>query len=154
MYSVLPYLNGYLPPAFLKFLDAFSFSFFNFKFLKSLQPSFVNDIIDEIDYVHPFMEYRENQFESGSYFVNQLQLMLTFLTIAALHLTLLLLFKILSWKINHPLFIFVQIHVKDMLHFKVYIRLIIEAYLFAFLAAFNEFFRFRNASSHPFSYTV
>lgn len=94
MYLVLPYLNGYLPPSFVKFLDAFSFSFFNFKFLEFLQPSFVDDLISEVDYVHPYEEYRENNFESGSFLINQLQLIITLLEFAMFHLAFLLFLKL------------------------------------------------------------
>lgn len=152
MYLVLPFLNGYLPPTFVDFLNAFSFSFFNFKFLKFLQPSFVDEIISDIDYVHPYEEYRDNNFESGSFLINQLQLIVTLVELAMLHLAFLLFLKLFDWDIKNWLFVFVKNYLKNMLHFQIYIRLAIEAYLFAFLAAFSEFYRFKDAGSHLFSY--
>jgi hypothetical protein len=93
---ILPLLRSYLTEEFVFFIRDFKFTLLNFSFLKPLELPIINHKNKYLNYKQPDSVYEENSLESGSWFVNQLDLFKVIIIIIVLHLVILLFSKLFA----------------------------------------------------------
>ena len=106
---------------------------------------------DTFGYEQKDQVYYDNGLTSGSFIVNQFGLIRIFILVIFIHLWWLISVKVIFW--TSQKIINLKQKVFNFFHFQTYIRLILEAFLFNFIAAFTEAVRIRDAlsSSIPIS---
>lgn len=80
--------------------------------------------------------------ESGSFFINKLGFFQTSVMIIVLNLVAILVICVIGSKISMTKWVL------NFFHFTAYIRMMIETYLFAVLAALSEIYRYENLNQH------
>lgn len=86
LFLVLPFLRLYLPQDFVDFVNELQITLFDLKFMKFLRVFYISDLIKEMDYKHPYEEYRQNGVESGSFIVSQEEIVISVILIIVLNL--------------------------------------------------------------------
>ena len=140
---VLPFLRANLSKEFLVFVKYLKFVSFSFSFVDNI--SFLNTplVKNTFGYEQKDQVYNDNGLSSGSFIVNQFGLIRALLFAIVLHLCWLMTFKFIWWS-SQKIENFKQ-KVFNLFHFSTYIRLILEAFLFSFIAAFTEALRISDA---------
>ena len=140
---MLPFLLSSVPQDFLVFTGSLEFVNFNFSFLSKPSLNLLSSIKKTFDYTQTDQVYYDNNLESGSFVVNQFGFLQTVVITMIVHLCWLGLLRFIRWssskisKLKQRILMF--------FHFKTYIRLIIESYVFNLMAAFTETWRIGDA---------
>ena len=153
LYLMLPFLDTYLPYDFVYFIREVEFVLFDFDFRSISAFSQVYKTTDGLDYEQPDPVFIENGIDSGSFFINQLDNVIIFSTFIIMNVILIFLYLTLSacFKMSDRKVIK---RCSNFFHFTVYIRHIIEAYLYAMLSCLSELYHVDLAKHHPWSYTI
>ena len=153
LYLMLPFLNTYLPYDFVYFVREFQFVLLDFKLEDIVIFSWAYKKSNGLDFEQPDVVFKDNGIESGSFFINQLDNVIIFSIFIIVNVCLLLLYLLLSayLKMSDKK---ITKRCSKFFHFKVYIRYLIEAYLFAMISCFNELYHAELAKHHPWSYTI
>ena len=153
LYLMLPLLNTYLPYDFVYFIRELQFVLLDFKLEDIALLSLIYETSDGLDYEQPVSVLRDNGIESGSFFINQLDNVIIFSTFIMMNVIFILLYLALSacLKMSDKQ---VTKRCSKFFHFTVYIRHIIEAYLYAMLSCLSELYHVDLAKHHPWSYTI
>lgn len=128
----------------MKFLASFDFSLFDFYYFENIPIPYLEEEVMKMGYTHPYKEYRENGYSSGSFFVSEFQLVKTIIAILILHIIVFAFWKLACRKKRLS---FIETP-------SIYIRMFLEAFLFSFLVASNEVFRAESAYQNLASYTI
>jgi hypothetical protein len=153
LFLILPFSQWYLPGKFIDFIDELQISLLDFKFLSSLQIPIIEDLTEEMDYRHPYEEYRENRVPSGSFAVTQLLLFEVVLFIIATNLFFILILTLLN-KCETAWVKFILKRGKALFNAAIYLRAFIESFMFWFLISVNEITRTQEAAGHQVSYFI
>jgi len=91
---MLPFLKSFLTAEFIFFIRDFEFALFNFSFLDFFDLPVVNQDEDTLHYIQPDSIYEENNIESGSFLINQVNLLKSLIITFIIHMIILLISKI------------------------------------------------------------
>ncbi|CAI2374207.1 unnamed protein product [Moneuplotes crassus] len=152
LYLLFPLLQTYLPGDFVFYLTEFELFNFDFKFLEKAKIPGIESLVDDLDYSVPSSIFSQNGFSSGSFVVNQFQFfkaigilgIFNFVFIGVYYLIPKLKNKECSKKIYGWLIPF--------FYFAAYIRMVIEAFLFAFISCLLEITTFSSLIKQPVSF--
>ncbi|CAI2361012.1 unnamed protein product [Moneuplotes crassus] len=152
LYLLFPLLQTYLPGDFVFYLTEFELFNFDFKFLEKAKIPGIESLVDDLDYKVPSSIFSQNGFNSGSFFVSQFQFfkaigilgIFNFVFICVYYLIPKLRHKECSKKICGWLILF--------FYFAAYIRMVIEAFLFAFISCLLEITTFSSLIKQPVSF--
>lgn len=151
---LLPFLRGYLSDQFKYFINGYQAAFFKFTFLNPLSLPVVSEQRNKLTYDQPDPLFAENGFESGSYIINQMGLIIMMSILVVCHLLFLLSAKLLKYENKNTLVRYFHRKIKDLMHFDIYIKVLLEAFVFNFLAALSEVSRFSQSKEHFISYGI
>ncbi|CAI2383810.1 unnamed protein product [Moneuplotes crassus] len=152
LFIMIPFLIVKLPDDFRKTLEALQFSFLNMDFLNSRTYPGISTVIDQIDYKNPCGEFRDSEYESGSAFVNCLDIAMSFFCIILLNLAVQLLIEVLCKSKTSDLQAKTYRYFMSLFYFRFYLRFLLESFLFVCLVSVNEFFRVVEIKDHTVSY--
>ena len=150
---ILPYLKSYLTKEFKFFIRDFKFALFDFDFLNIIPIPYLTKDTNTLHYPQPDEIFAENDLESGSFIVNQLDLFKMIFIIGVIHSVFMVLRKMIPCT-DSPKLLAISNKLLDTFQFAIYFRIIIEAYVFSFLAAFSEVYRVDTATEHMISYLL
>ncbi|CAI2358971.1 unnamed protein product [Moneuplotes crassus] len=154
LFLMIPFLIVKLPSEFRRILQALQFSFVDMNFLNSKSLQGVKKIIDQIDYENPYNEFCESEYESGSAFVNCLDIIVSLCGIIFLNLIAHLSIELFCKQQRRGSSSKVYRLVSLLFYFKFYLRFLLESFLFICLVSVSEFFRVIEAKNHPLSYCL
>ena len=159
IFLLMPLTDAYFPPEIIAFLTGLDFSLFSFSFLPIKIIFGVEAILDLFDYSQSDDYYVDMGFNSGSAFVNHFNLLVVFITISILHLIYYPIYrKVKKWKPKgkvSKIVIKMWMFLIEILTFDIYIRLMIEAYLFLTLSSITEIYKSKLSNSEEIlSYTM
>lgn len=153
MILILPYLKSFLTKEFKYFIRDFKFTLFDFDFLDIIPIPYMTKDTNTLHYPQPDPTFAENDLESGSFIVNQLDLFKTIFIIGVIHSIFMVLRKIIPCT-DSPKLQSISNKLLDTFQFAIYFRVVIEGYVFSFLAAFSEVYRIGTATDHIISYLL
>ncbi|CAI2368850.1 unnamed protein product [Moneuplotes crassus] len=152
LYLLFPLIQTYLPGDFVFYLTEFELFNFDFEFLDKAKAPGVESLVDDLDYSVSSAIFSQNGFSSGSFVVNQFQFfkaigilgIFNFVFICVYYLIPKLRHKECSKKIFRwfiPFF-----------YFNAYIRMVIQAFLYAFISCLLEITTFTSLTKQPVSF--
>ncbi|CAI2379329.1 unnamed protein product [Moneuplotes crassus] len=152
LYLLFPLIQTYLPGDFVFYLTEFELFNFDFEFLDKAKAPGIESLVDDLDYNASSAIFSQNGFSSGSFVVNQFQFfkvigilgIFNFVFIGVYYLIPKLRQKECSKKIYGWLIPF--------FYFAAYIRMVIEAFLFAFISCLLEITTFSSLTKQPVSF--
>ncbi|CAI2384755.1 unnamed protein product [Moneuplotes crassus] len=154
LFLMIPFLIVKLPTEFKRTLQALQFSLINMDFINSKNLHGINTAINQIDYVNPYDEFTENEFESGSAFVNCLNIIMSLCGIVLLNLFCHFLIQLFSNPQSRGFCSKVYSLILYLFYFKFYLRFLLESFLFVCLVSISELFRVIEVKDHPLSYSL
>ena len=140
---MLPFLRTDLPKDFFVFIRNLVFVTFDFSFLNTAFLTKFLNLMNVFDYEQSDKVYYDNGMESGSFIINQFNLIQVGFIVFILHLWWLAVSKLIrcsSQKIKK-----LKQKIFNYFHFNTYLRITIESFLFSFIAAFTEALRLSEA---------
>mmetsp|Transcript_13909 Transcript_13909/g.13889 ORF Transcript_13909/g.13889 Transcript_13909/m.13889 type:complete len:210 (+) Transcript_13909:160-789(+) len=154
LYLLFPLLKSYMPADFVYYLTEFEMFNLNFEFLDFAKFPEIEPFVEDLDYKLDDKIFAENGFSSGSFLVKQFQFFKAIAFMGLINLAFIAIYycipvlkrkkftkKIFEWLLS---FFF----------FACYIRLVLEAYLFAFISCILEVTTFSSFLDKPVSYHI
>ena len=153
LYLLIPFFKSYLTINFISVLSNFSIAFYNFKFLSGIKLYFFDDKINEIDYLEPDDRFKDSGLSSGSFIVNEYNFFKSLLFVIIVNI-IFIIGKVILKISKTEKFSGIIKFLSEYFHFKIYIRMILEGYLFWLLASMNENYIISSARLHTTSYIL
>lgn len=147
MYMLLPMIGGFLPERILSFITGVSFSLLNFNFIPTKDFFTSTSLGNKISYPQPDEYLTEIGLESQSAVANQLSLLWVLGLIAILHLAFIPCFKLSRRLEDYPKLRKVMNFIYELTTFTIYVRLVVEAFLFLAISVISEFQEFDSAGA-------
>ena len=153
LYLVIPFFKSYLTITFIGILSNFSIAFYNFSFLSGLKIIYFDSSANEMDYPQEDERFNESGITSGSFAINELNYFKSFMIIFSINI-LFIIFKVIwnwFWKDKmEKVFKFLS----EFFHFKTYIRMVLEGYIFWLLWSLSENYTLYNVKDNTASYII
>ncbi|CAI2386163.1 unnamed protein product [Moneuplotes crassus] len=151
LFMMIPFLRADLPLEFRRIIKAIQTSILNINILNTRSLPGFQSIIEQLDYENPYAEFRNNEYESGSAFVNCFDLVVTLVGSVILGLCVHLALKLIcTHRKNNSQSKFYD-YVLSLLYFKLYLRYFLEIFLFVCLISMSEVSRQIRALNHTAS---
>ncbi|CAI2386925.1 unnamed protein product [Moneuplotes crassus] len=154
LFMVIPFLRSDLPLDFRKTIKALQTSILNINILNTKSLPGFQSIIEQLDYENPYTEFRDNEYESGSAFVNCFDLIVTLVGSAILGLCMHLALKLVCTRKNSGFQSKFYSYFVSLFYFKLYLRFFLESFLFVCLVCMSEVFRADKITASPLSYYI
>ncbi|CAI2384688.1 unnamed protein product [Moneuplotes crassus] len=154
LFLIIPFLIVKLPSEFKRTLRALQFSLINMDFMNSKSLQGINTAIDQVDYENPYDEFTENEFESGSAFVNCFDIIMSLCGIVLLNLLCHFTIQLFCNPQSRGFCSKVYRFISYLFYFKFYLRFFLESFLFVCLVSISELFRIVEIESHLLSYCL
>ncbi|CAI2387283.1 unnamed protein product [Moneuplotes crassus] len=152
LFMVIPFLRSDLPLDFRKTIKALQTSILNINILNTKNLPGFQSIIDQLDYENPYTEFRDNEYESGSAFVNCFDLVVTLVGSVILGLCMHLVLKLVCIRKNSGFQSKFYSYFMSLFYFKLYLRFYLESFLFVCLVCMSEVLRADKITASPLSY--
>ena len=147
---LLPYLNTYLDTEVLVLMRGFQITTLNLSFLNSIS-NFLLPVKQMFNYPQPNELFLTNGLESGSFIINEINLLFVYLLIMTAHLCFLVIYII--WKKQNTQKLLKLMNILFYyFNFKVYILMILQSYVFGFLGSLSEVSYVGSIRSNSFSF--
>ncbi|CAI2360827.1 unnamed protein product [Moneuplotes crassus] len=154
LFLVLPFLRAELPFEFVQTIRALETSILNINLLDIKTVPIFEGLIGHLDYENPYQEFRENDYDSGSAFVNCLDLIAYPIGFTILILILHPPLRIFCKTKNRSYRLKVYSCFTGLAYFKFYLRYYVENFLFLCLASVSEISRISEVLDHPTSFGI
>lgn len=149
---MFPFMRSYLTAQFQYFIQGFDFAMFDFEFLDFMNDPYVSENAMIIGYDQPDKLYAEHGLESGSYIVNQFQFFRVIIYLMMIHGGYMILYTTLKCKHKKGILKRLNRVLLNLFHYNIYIKILLEGFIFNFLAAATEVYRIEDAKKHTVSY--
>ncbi|CAI2371052.1 unnamed protein product [Moneuplotes crassus] len=153
LYLLFPLLQSYLPAEFVFYLTEFELFNFDFNFLEKVKVPGLEYLASELNYKASNGIFEKNGISSGSFFVNQFQFFKAMVIIGTLNFLFIALYYLLP-KLRNTWLKKLYKWLISFFYFSVYIRLILETFLFAFISCLLEFTTFSSFTKNSVSYLI
>ena len=153
MYLVIPFFKSYLTITFIGILSNFSIAFYNFSFLSGLKIIYFDNSTNELDYPQEDERFNESGITSGSFAINELNYFKSFMIIFSINILFIIFKAIWNWFWKDKMekvFKFLS----EFFHFKTYIRMVLEGYIFWLLWSLSENYTLYNVKDNTASYII
>ena len=138
---ILPFLNWYLPAKFVSFLHELDITLMNFEFLPEVDIPYLESGIKSLDYPHPHEEFTKNGVKSGSFIMVNRFVVKMFLILFCCNIAFLCIYVVLRKYRDNKWFKVTIGRVFKQFHASIYIRTLLESWVFGIMVAMSEAYR-------------
>lgn len=146
LFLTLPLVGWYMSPELILFIQNFEFTAFTINFIPYEKLFVFEFLYNWLDIPQSNQNFEAMGIESGSVIINQLGVILMFIWLISMHLVYLLLKHKVLWKIESKILTKFFDKLDVIMIYNMYIRVIMEVFLFATLASFSESESFKYGS--------
>ncbi|CAI2386383.1 unnamed protein product [Moneuplotes crassus] len=154
LFMMIPFLRALLPFEFVQTLKALETSILNINLLDTRTLPIFKQLIQKIDYSHPYKEFRENEYESGSTLVSCFEILIYLVGATLLALILYPFLRMFCKSENKGCRSKIYIYFCNFFCFKFYLRYFMESFLFICIISVSEVSRILEATQHSISFSI